>query len=91
MQKYGLDRVLLTWETSEINETTCEFYACDAVQTSIMLFKRITTSNTGEIDAFLIKDNYSEKFKQDFSLHYGSVFYSSKEMRISNCINNKQR
>jgi len=83
MQKYGFDRVLLTWDAGEITETTCEEYFCDAVQFSVMLFKRLSNGDDSEAVFLLLEDNYSDTFEQDFDDYYGNQFFGSTKIRIA--------
>ncbi len=76
--KYGLNRMLLTWNFDKIDVNTCsvsgEAKFCDATQLMISLAKRVKTLGgipySESFRAFLIRDNYSKAFLRDFQKVY---------------------
>ncbi|MCX6802660.1 MAG: M64 family metallo-endopeptidase [Candidatus Diapherotrites archaeon] len=89
---YGLDRVLLEWDSDKITTRMClpsliegeMGYFCDATQFSIMLLKRIEEERSiSRLQVLLLADNYSESFKTAFASHYYEQFFKGKKIDIS--------
>ncbi|MCX6802657.1 MAG: hypothetical protein NT067_06125, partial [Candidatus Diapherotrites archaeon] len=89
---YGLDRVLLEWDSDKITDTMCDpllkegesGYFCDATQFSVMLSNRISSGgDLAGLSVLLLADNYSDSFKSAFTEYYSGQFFKGKKIDIS--------